>query len=777
MLKRVSAVGRQACDAFLVVASVSLIPVAVAQARWTVPPVPIHATIDTSAAAEPFGNRSTATWEPDRWLWLGGVALAAVEAVLITGLLVQRRRRAHAQEAAAQRVRFEQLVSEVSATLAVLSPTEVEAQLPQILLRVATALGFDHASLVEFPSDPTHAAAPRSLAVAGDPLRPGPLALERLPWTLAAVQRGELVRWPAARDIPTAASEDRKAFATLGMEGFVCIPLRMGRAVIGALSLATIRQTAPWSERLIHGSELVGQMFAHVIVRRHAENAVGESEEWFRMMADSAPVMIWMAAEDDGRTYCNREWLAFTGRRLGEELGPGWADGVHADDREQCLERYRKHFRAREEFRLEYRLRRHDGEYRWLLDHGVPRLSHDGAFRGYVGACSDISEIRIAHDTMLETLSLRSAIFGSLYGHVAALDRRGVIVAVNEAWSKFHKDDGWGMMRPALGTDYVAACQRAAAAGAAGAPQAEKALRTVLEGRASRASCEYVAHSGADERWFEMTVEPFNRPERGIIVTHIDITRRRRAEAEARREREELAHVLRVTTLSEMAASLAHEISQPLAAIVSNAQAARLMLAKQTVRDEEVDGALTDIGDDAKRAGHIIRRLRALFRKEWTEQRKPVNVNDIIMEVMALLQAELKPKGVTVQLLPGRRLPAVYGDAIQLQQVILNVIVNAAEAMVGAAIEHGVVTVVTVHNDAGTVDITIGDSGPGVGEHDLDRIFEPFVTTKKAGLGMGLAISQSIIQAHGGRIWATRNVDRGLTIHIELPSEEPEDQP
>jgi C4-dicarboxylate-specific signal transduction histidine kinase len=305
----------------------------------------------------------------------------------------------------------------------------------------------------------------------------------------------------------------------------------------------------------------------------------------------------------------------------------------------------------------------------------------------------------------------------------------------------------------------------------------DAALGAVLEGRKMRASCEYMARSGGEERWFEMTVEPFNRPEGGAIVTHIDITRRRRAEDNARREREALAHVLRVTTLGEMAASMAHEVSQPLAAIVTNAEAARLVLVKQAVRDEDVDGALTDIAEDARRAAHVIRRLRALFRKEWADQRKPVNVNEIIIEVSALLQVELEPKQVALELRLDRPVAAVYGDAIQLQQVMLNVIMNAAEAMTDTAAEHATITITTAQRDQRTVDIAIRDRGPGVVEHDLGRIFEPFVTTKKSGLGMGLSISRSIIEAHGGRIWATRNDDRGLTVHIELSCEHREDQP
>ena len=242
---------------------------------------------------------------------------------------------------------------------------------------------------------------------------------------------------------------------------------------------------------------------------------------------------------------------------------------------------------------------------------------------------------------------------------------------------------------------------------------------------------------------------------------------RRKAEEEARRQRDELAHAQRVATLGELTASIAHELNQPLTAILANAQAARLLLAKDRT-DPELDEALQDMTRDASRAGETIRRLHALFKKE-PGARAPVDVGALVEDALRLLAPDMRAREIAVHFVR-QELPPVLGDGVQLRQVVINLLVNAEEAIALAGGGPREVRVATGPAGAAHVEIAVRDSGTGVKEAELERMFQHFVSTKPQGLGMGLAISRSIVEAHGGRIWATRNEVRGLTLHIELPA-------
>jgi signal transduction histidine kinase len=256
----------------------------------------------------------------------------------------------------------------------------------------------------------------------------------------------------------------------------------------------------------------------------------------------------------------------------------------------------------------------------------------------------------------------------------------------------------------------------------------------------------------------------------GALIGGLLIARaqQRRAEAEARRQRDDLAHVLRVTTLSEMTTSLAHEILQPIAAILTNARAASGLIERDPHDLKNVVEALADIGADAHRAALVIDRLRTLLSSGRVEH-DVVDVKPLIEDAVRLLHTAMIIGRIEVRLELEERVLPVFGDPVQLEQVLLNILMNACDAIGASGNGPRVITIRTRQQPPSSLIIEVTDTGVGVPEAELEHIFSHFVSSKPKGLGMGLAISRSIIQAHGGHIWATANTDRGLTMHIELP--------
>jgi PAS domain S-box-containing protein len=386
------------------------------------------------------------------------------------------------------------------------------------------------------------------------------------------------------------------------------------------------------AERSLRESEK--RMRLDVTARKEAEDRARESEGKFLMMANSAPVLIWASGTDKKCTFLNLPWLNFTGRTLEQELGHGWAEGVHAEDRSRCLKTYSEAFDARRPFLMEYRLRRHDGEYRWIADQGVPRYDSDRNFLGYIGSC-------------------------------------------------------------------------------------------------------------------------------------VDVTERRRAETEAQRSRDELAHMSRVTTLGELGGSLAHELNQPLTAILSNAQAASRYLDNGHSNLNEVREILHDIVEEDRRAGEIITRMRAMLKKEEAKM-LPQDLNRIIGEVLGIMRSEFLIRNVTPITRLADGLPEVKGDRVQLQQVLLNLIVNACEAMAAVPPPTRQMTIQTEKVDGSLVQVTVADQGPGFGTGASAYKFEAFQTTKPDGLGLGLPICRSIVESHGGRLWCGNNNGPGAVVRFTV---------
>jgi C4-dicarboxylate-specific signal transduction histidine kinase len=265
------------------------------------------------------------------------------------------------------------------------------------------------------------------------------------------------------------------------------------------------------------------------------------------------------------------------------------------------------------------------------------------------------------------------------------------------------------------------------------------------------------------------------RQDQGVAFV-LDLTERKEAEENLRqserRYREaqaELAHVTRVTTLGELTASIAHEVNQPLAGVVANAEACLGWLDRETPNLDGARRSVEWIIKDGNRAGEVIRRVRALASKT-DAQKAPLNINDVVNEAIALVQRELLNHQVSLRMELASALPVVLADRVQLQQVIINLVINGIEAMQAVTDRPSELVLRSHEDDAHRVTVSVKDCGVGISSENADRLFDAFFTTKSAGMGMGLSVCRSIIEAHGGRLWAEPNLPQGATFHFTLPS-------
>lgn len=363
-----------------------------------------------------------------------------------------------------------------------------------------------------------------------------------------------------------------------------------------------------------------------------------------------------------------------------------------------------------------------------------------------------------------------SDILDGLPFEIAALDASGTIEYVNNAWRRAAQVAGVASESDAfVGTNYLAVCDRAARAGQQQAATAAAGIRSVMAGVADQFSIPYDMTHGAQERSFEMQVRP--RIGGGAIVTHADATARVRAERQAAERTQELLHLSRALTMGTLSGALTHELNQPLTAILANAQAALRMLEAPEPNTRVVRDSVRDTVRAVQRASEIVRRTRNLLVRT-AARREEIDINEVVQEATRLLSNEALLRGIRLTVLRALDLPAVLGDPIQLQQCVLNLVLNGFDAMNDVPTAERHLLVHTARSGKHNVEIVIEDRGIGIEPAGIDRIFDPFYTTKKDGMGMGLFITREIVRSHGGRITFRRNRDRGMRARISLISVE-----
>lgn len=369
--------------------------------------------------------------------------------------------------------------------------------------------------------------------------------------------------------------------------------------------------------------------------------------------------------------------------------------------------------------------------------------------------------------SLRESEALNRGIIDSLTSLVVILDRSGRIIAANEAWRKSYLLGGIPAQGIDVGENYLEVCRAAARAGDVSAEMLA-GIEDVLSGKETEFQSEYPRVTPGGALWFDILVVPLRSEAGGVVVKLRNITDRKQAEAETQELHHELAHAGRVTMLGQLSSSLAHELNQPLGAILRNAEAAEIFLQSDRPDLDELRAIITDIRKDDQRAGAVIDRLRDLLKRRQLDL-CPVSLSSLVDEVVLLTRTDSETRRVVVDVDVPNELPLVHGDRIHLQQVLLNLIINGMDALADITDGSGMLTVCARRDGDDFVEVAVIDNGHGVPAARLGRLFEPFFTMKPHGMGLGLSISKTVIIAHGGRLWAENNPGGGATFRFTLP--------
>jgi PAS domain S-box-containing protein len=548
--------------------------------------------------------------------------------------------------------------------------------------------------------------------------------------------------------------------ATLGLAITRSITQPLARLVEGSKALARgefqHEVSVAGKDELAH----LGQVFNDTARRlRDLYATLQSSEDRLRLVIDTIPAHVWSTRPDGSVDFINRPWLESTGLAMEDALGWDWGSVVHPADLARYVDEWHAALAAGEPMESEARLRRADGKYRWWLIRNVPLRDELGNIVKWYGTAVDIEDRKRIEEALRQSEEQWRDVFENNPTMYFMVNAAGTVTAVNPFGAEqlgYSVDELVG--QPVLNV-YPDSDREAV--------RRNVALCFEQLGRAKTWEARKVRKDGTVLRARETAKAVLRANGPVLLIACEDITEQRRAAEALRQAQADLAHVNRVTTMGELTASLAHEINQPIAAAVTNANTCLRWLARDHPDLEEARAAATRAVRDGRRAGEIISRIRMLFKKGAPE-RELVDVNDVIREMIVLLRSEAIRYNISVRTELAADLPQVMADHVQLQQVVMNLMINGIEAMkdVDGTRE------LTIHSHRAESEqllVSVSDTGVGLPPQHVDQIFNAFFTTKPHGTGMGLRISRSVIESHGGRLWAADNSSCGASFYFTLP--------
>jgi len=575
-----------------------------------------------------------------------------------------------------ERLRFETLLSELSAGLIHVPAGSIDAALERALQQVVTFLGVDRGTVDVEQEGGRGVRIAWALPGLGE--SPHVMDAEQFPWTAKQLGRGDIVCFSQVDELPAEAATDRTSYERMATHSKVALPLSAGGPMLGVLSFGSVRSPRAWPAELVERLRLLSEAFASTLERKRVELSLAERLRFEKLLSSLSTTFSHLSAGDFNREvqHALHRVVDFLGVARGSLIEFSRDGGTaHSWAIEEWMD---------------------VGEFPWM----TARLQHGD----------------VVSFSALETLP-----------DEAAVDRQSY---------RAHR------VKPQMAMPLMAG-------------------GTVVGG--------LVFSTGEAER--PQSDELVLMQQLHLLgEVFANALSRKQGELETQRLRQELTHIGRVSAMGELTASLAHELKQPLSAILYNAETAQDLLAADAVDLEAVREILSDIVADDKRATAVIERLRILIKKGDLEF-APLDVNEIVGEVAWLVKSDVLIRNVSMSLELAPDLPSVLGDRVQLQQVVLNLVQNGLEALRPPSAGPRTLVIRTARDGAAAVTVAVQDSGTGIDEKDMERIFEPLYTTKADGLGMGLAIVRTIVDAHDGRLRAANNEHGGATVHFTLPVE------
>jgi PAS domain S-box-containing protein len=658
---------------------------------------------------------------------------------------------------------FERLLGDLSAEFIQCPTDRLDALVVDAQRRVCEALGLDMSNLWQSTAeDPQALTMTHSFRIGEGPALPQPARSDKyMPWSARTVMAGEVLAVSSLDSLPAEAGTEREIRRQFDVKSLVALPLTAGKEpVFGCLSFLTIGRERAWEDDTVHRLRLVAEIISNALARKRAEERLRESEAKYRMLVERMNDGLIVLDEGHRVTYANRKVCEMLGVPADDLLGRSPADLLDDSNRAVLAGQ------------LEKRMQGESAPYEleWLTKRGsrlvtivTPQpLSHpDGAYRGSFAVLTDISERKRAEallkDDVERLRSILEATSGGVWdwnivsGAAVFSPKYSAMLGYEPEEFARHYDE-WGVIVHPDDIDRVKQAHT---------DHFEKGQTFSVEFRMREKSGRWHwIHS----RGILIERDAQGRPLR-MVGTHQDIQERKNAELEGDLLRAELTLANRRAMLGELSSSLAHELNQPLGAILNNAEAARTLLAGPRPDLGEIREILEDIIKDDVRAGDVIRKIRGLSKKKEMAF-EPLSVGPLIQDILEIMGSSLAMNNVVVDLDAGPGLPPVLGDRVHLQQVLLNLITNAVEAMQGSAKRR--LWLRAAETGERMLTVSVIDSGTGVDASAMDLVFKAFYTTKPDGLGMGLSICRSIIEAHGGVIRAENNPSGGAAFSFTL---------